>query len=190
MNVLTQPRRGTYVTLRPIAATDAALTLRWRTGDRMTHLNQGATTTAEQLAWIESRPANEVNFIIELTTGKPVGMVSLIGIDTTHRRAEPARFLIGEPSAVKGIPVAVEAMKLVYELAFDDLALNRVFGTVAADNHLMIKWQKFLGMREEGRLRQHLFLAGAFQDAICLGMLEAEYRAVALPRMNALIRSS
>ena len=117
-------------------------------------------------------------------------MLSLIGIDTVNRRAEPARFLIGDPAAVQGVPAAVESMKLLYQLAFDDLKLQRIYGTVASDNRLMIKWQKFLGMHEEGRLRRHYFLDGHFQDAVCLGLLEDEYRSVALPRMNALTRSA
>jgi diamine N-acetyltransferase len=54
----------------------------------------------------------------------------------------------------------------------------------------MIKWQKYLGMKEEGRLRKHLFLEDTFQDAICLGMLAEEYETQALPRMNALIAVS
>ena len=78
-------------------------------------------------------------------------------------------------------------MKLLYELAFDDLGLHRIHGTVVADNRLMIKWQKFLGMTEEGILRDHYFLGGRFHDGVCLGLLEDRYRSVALPRMNVLI---
>jgi RimJ/RimL family protein N-acetyltransferase len=181
---------GRHVVLRPLRVEDAALTLAWRLGDRTAHLNQGAQTLAEQVEWIGTRPADEVNFVIELRSGVPVGMVSLIAIDTVHRRAEPARFLIGEPAAVKGIPAAVEALKLLYQLAFDELKLQRIYGTVAADNHLMIKWHKSLGMQEEGRLRRHLFLAGHFQDAVCVGLLEDEFRTRTLPRMNALLRVS
>lgn len=181
---------GRHVVLRPLRVEDAELTLAWRLGDRTAHLNRGAQTLAEQTAWIESRPGDEVNFVIELRSGQPVGMISLIGIDTLHKRAEPARFLIGEPAAVKGIPAAVEALKLLYQLAFDELKLQRIYGTVAADNHLMIKWHKSLGMQEEGRLRRHFFLGGHFQDAVCVGLLEDEYRALTLPRMNALIRVS
>jgi len=167
---------------------DAEMTLRWRQAERAALLNRGAQTVAEQAAWIAARPPSEYNFVIELlATGRPVGMLSLTDIDLVHRRAEPGRFLIGETEAVQGIPVAVEAMKLLYELAFDRLALIRVYGTVAADNPLMLKWQKYLGMKEEGRLRSHYFLNGRFQDAICLGLLVAEYRAVTLPRMRALI---
>ena len=182
--------RGQHVTLRPLRVDDAELTLAWRQGDRTTFLNRGAETVFEQRAWIESRPDNELNFVIELRSGLPVGMISLIDIDMVHLRAEPARFLIGEPEAVRGVPVAVESMKLLYQLAFDNLKLQRIHGMVASDNVLMIKWQKFLGMQEEGRLRRHYLLGGAFQDAIYLGLLEDEYRTTTLPRMNALIRST
>ncbi len=181
---------GQHVNLRPLRVEDAELTLTWRQGARTTYLNRGAQTQSEQIAWIGSRPGDEFNFIIELRSGAPVGMLSLIGIDTVNRRGEAARFLIGEPAAVQGVPAAVESMKLLYQLAFDDLKLQRIYGTVPSDNRLMIKWQKFLGMQEEGRLRRHYFLDGRFQDAVCLGLLEDEYRSVALPRMNALIRST
>jgi diamine N-acetyltransferase len=181
---------GQYVVLRPLQVADAELTLAWRLNDRAALLNRGATTVAEQAAWIASRPSSELNFVIELRSGKPVGTLSLVSIDETNRRAEPARFLIGEPDAVRGIPVAVEAMKLMYELVFDQMKLIRVHGTIAADNGLMIKWQKFLGMKEEGRLRRHYFIGGQFRDAIYVGMLLDEYRTIALPRMNALIAAT
>lgn len=182
--------RGQYVTLRPLRVEDAELTLAWRQGDRTTFLNRGAQTLAEQIAWIESRPTDELNFIIELRSRVPVGMLSLVGIDMVNQRAEAARFLIGEPAAVMGVPAAVESMKLLYQLAFDQLKLQRIYGTVASGNRLMIKWQKFFGMQEEGRLRRHYFLGGRFQDAVCLGLLEDEYRRLALPRMNAFLRAT
>jgi RimJ/RimL family protein N-acetyltransferase len=179
--------RGRFVVLRPLRVEDAERTFRWRQADRASLINRGARTVEEQAAWIASRPRSEYNFVIEVPGRGPVGMVSLVGIDPVHRHAEPGRFLIGEPEVVRGIPAAVEAMMLVYELAFDRLGMTRVHGTVAADNTLMIKWQKYLGMKEEGRLRSHYFLAGKFQDAVCLGLLEQEYRQVALPRMRALL---
>ncbi len=179
--------KGEFVNLRPLTPDDAALTFRWRQSDRAANLNRGAQTVEEQAAWLASRPPSEYNFIIVLKSGTPVGMVSVSGIDMVHRHAEPGRFLIGDEEAVRGIPAAVEAMKLVYELVFDELQLLRVYGTIAAANGLMMKWQTFLGMREEGRLRNHYFLNGHFQDAVMVGMLADEYRKIALPRMNSLI---
>jgi diamine N-acetyltransferase len=182
--------QGTYVRLRPLRVDDAEITLRWRLGDRAMLLSRGSETVAEQAAWIANRPNSELNFVIELHSGEPVGMLSLVAIDRINERAEPARFLIGEPDAVKGLPVAVEAMKLLYGFVFDDLRLRRVYGSIAADNVLMIKWQKFLGMKEEGRLRQHYRTGLGFQDAILLGLIEEDYRRVTLPRMNAFIHAA
>jgi RimJ/RimL family protein N-acetyltransferase len=178
---------GEFVVLRPLRVEDAELTLSWRLSDRASLLNSVPGSLAAQRQWIESRPENELNFIIELASRRPVGMLSLIAIDRVNRRAEAGRFLIGEPDAVKGQPVAIEAMKLLYELAFDRLGLQRIYGTVVEDNPLMVKWQRYFGMKEEGRLRRHYFIAGRFQDAICLALLEEDYRTVARPRMLTLI---
>lgn len=178
---------GEFVCLRPLGLEDAEITLRWRQGERALNLNQGAGTLESQKAWIASRPDSEYNFIIELNDGKPVGMLSLVGVDLINRRAEPARFLIGEEEAARGVPVAVESMKLLYEFAFDSLGLSRVHGTIASDNKAMYKWQSYLGMKEEGRLRDHYFINNHFQDAICMGLLEDEYRRITLPRMRTLI---
>lgn len=180
---------GEFVDLVPLTPAHASLTLGWRQGTRAQYLNRGAATVEQQAAWIAARPSAEYNFIIQLKDGRAVGMVSVSGIDTLHRHAEPGRFLIGDEDAVRGIPVAVETMKLIYELVFDQLRLQRVHGSIAADNTLMIKWQKFLGMTEEGRLRRHYFINGHHQDAVLFGMLDAEYRSAALPRMNALIKA-
>ncbi|WP_448614100.1 GNAT family N-acetyltransferase [Modestobacter sp. URMC 112] len=182
--------RGEFVTLRPLRVTDAELTLGWRRAQRARFLNAGAETVEQQAGWIAARPADEHNFVIELADARPVGMVSLIGVDPVNRHGEPARFLIGDEAAVQGVPAAVEATKLLYGLAFDELDLVRLCGIVAAENTLMVKWQKFLGMREEGRLRDHLFLDGRFQDAVFLGLLVADYRTTTLPRMNALIAAA
>jgi len=178
---------GEFVRLRPLEVTDAEMTLGWRTSQRAAHLNAGSQTLDEQARWIASRPESEYNFVIELRDGRPVGMVSVTGLDERHGTCEPGRFLIGDEAAVRGTPAAVESMKLIYELVFERLGLRRIHGTIVSENTLMIKWQKFLGMREEGRMRQHFFVNGRYQDCVIFGMLADEFRRDALPRMKALI---
>jgi diamine N-acetyltransferase len=181
---------GTFVRLRPLRPDDAELTWSWRHSQRARFLNRGAPTVAAQREWIRTLPQSEFNFIIERTDGRAVGMVALLGIDLTNSHAETGRFLIGEPEAVRGIPAAVEAMMLIYDFAFNALQLVRVWGTIAGENRLMLKWQLFLGMREEGRLRCHYNLEGRLQDAVVLGMLAEEYRNCALPRMQSLVQAA
>ena len=181
---------GSFINLRLLETGDASLTLKWRSSQRASLLNAGANTLAEQIRWIESRPSNEFNFIIELKSGIPIGMLSLVGINEVNKHAETARFLIGDEESAKGTPAAVEAMKMIYEFAFDELKLIRLYGTVASGNSLMVKWQKYLGMKEEGRMRNHYFVNSKWQDAIILGLLAEEYRTQSLPRMNALISAT
>lgn len=178
---------GEFVTLRPLRPADAAMTHGWRHDPRARFLNAGAATVEDQARWIAARPAQELNFVIELNAGAAVGVLSLVDIDLTHRRAESARFLIGDEDAARGTPAAVEAMKLLYDHAFETLGLERVYGLIAEPNRLMLKWQRYLGMKEEGRLRRHYFMEGEFVDAVALGLLAEEYRRTALPRMRALI---
>jgi RimJ/RimL family protein N-acetyltransferase len=181
---------GQYVDLRPLTPDDAGLTFAWRQGARAILLNQGAQTVEQQRRWIAGRPASEFNFIIETKQHRPIGMLSLSGIDTVNRVGEPGRFLIGDEAAAAGLPAAAEAMKLLYELAFDRLKLRRVWGVVASDNRRMIKWQTFLGMTQEGRLREHLFINDRLQDAVVFGLLDREYRSVTLPRLESLIAAA
>ena len=190
MKPIQSPILGEYINLRTLSVDDAAVTFSWRESKRANLLNRGATTVEEQTRWIASRPSSEINLIIETKAHKPLGMISLVGIDEKNRRAESARFLIGDEESAKGLPVAVEAMKLLYDLAFLTMGLERVYGTIASDNKLMIKWQKYLGMKEEGRLRNHYFISDKFQDAVCLGILASEYTNIALPKMKTLISAA
>jgi RimJ/RimL family protein N-acetyltransferase len=178
---------GEYVDLRPLTVDDAQRTFDWRSSQRAVLLNQGAQTVEAQAVWIATRPAGEFNFIIQTKAGLPIGMLSLTAIDRINRVGEPGRFLIGDEEAARGIPAAAEAMKLLYELAFDRLELRRVWGVVASANTRMIKWQTYLGMSQEGCLRQHLLIDGRLQDAVIFGLLADEYRRNTLPRLNALI---
>jgi diamine N-acetyltransferase len=181
---------GEFVNLRLLDIKDAELTLAWRSDSRARLLNVGAANLQQQINWISNRPASEYNYIIEMKNHKPIGMISLIAIDKVNQHAETSRFLIGDEDSAKGLPAAAEAMKLLYVLAFDILGLKRIYGTVASNNVLMIKWQKYLGMKEEGRLRSHYFIDGKWQDGVLLGLLVDEARALSMPRMNGLIISA
>jgi RimJ/RimL family protein N-acetyltransferase len=171
-----------------LTPSDAEVTFKWRQSSRAALLNKGAECLEDQRKWIESRPSSEVNFIIELKNGSPVGMISLISINHVNKNAESSRFLIGEEAMAQGIPVAIESMMLLYKHAFEILKLERVYGTMAEDNVLMLKWQKFFGMSQEGIMRRHFFINGKFQDAIMVGILKEEYLSKALPKMRLMLR--
>jgi diamine N-acetyltransferase len=179
---------GEFVNLRALNTRDAEVTFKWRKSRRAKFLNQGASTAQQQLDWIASRPSSEFNFIIELKRNNtPLGMISLTNLDKENLHAEPGRFLIGEEDSVRGIPVAVEAVKLLYEFAFYDLGLVRLYGVIAENNSLMIKWHKYMGMKVEGQLRNHLKQGDTYQDGVLVGLLLEDFKKITLPRINSLL---
>lgn len=180
---------GKFVQLRPIQLGDAPVTLAWRLGERAALLSDGSKTIEEQTEWIASRPRNELNFIIETLPGTlPLGMISLVDIDFKNRRAEPARFLIGEESLARGVPVAAEALSLLYELAFDTLNLCELYGTMSEDNALMLRWHRYLGAREMGYLPKEVLIDGSLKKLIGIELNEEDYRAVAKIKLDRLKR--
>jgi len=179
---------GEFVNLRALNTRDAEVTFKWRKSRRAKFLNQGASTAQQQLDWIASRPSSEFNFIIELKRNNtPLGMISLTNLDKENLHAEPGRFLIGEEDSVRGIPVAVEAVKLLYEFAFYDLGLVRLYGVIAENNSLMIKWHKYMGMKVEGQLRNHLKQGDTYQDGVLVGLLLEDFKKITLPKINSLL---
>ena len=180
---------GSFVCLRPLILNDANLTFSWRQSARAKFLNDPAKTVGQQKDWIASRPVDEYNFIIERKDGLSLGMLSLVNIDLNNKRAEPGRFLIGNSDAARGIPAAAEAMLLLYRFAFNELELHRLWGIIACNNMRMVKWQIYMGMVEEGRLTDHLRLAGVYYDAIIFGLTRTRFQTMAEPRLESLIRS-
>lgn len=181
---------GCYVRLRPLVPSDAELTHKWRESPRAFLLNRGARDVDEQRDWIAGRAGYaEFNFVMEVAAG-PVGMISLLEMQFVHRTFEVGHFLIGEPELVKpygnGV-IAAEATMLLYDFAFDTLKLHSQHGPIASENVNMITWSRYMGCKEEGRLKDFYWLNGHFMDAVWVGLGEDTYRSFTRPRLLGLI---
>jgi hypothetical protein len=60
---------------------------------------------------------------------------------------------------------------------------------VGEERHALAR-QRYMGMSEEGRLREHYFINGHFQDAVMFGLLEADYRRTAQHRLKGMIAAA
>jgi diamine N-acetyltransferase len=179
---------GSLVTLRPLRIEDAALTLRWRLSERATYMQEGARTESEQRAWIAAH-ANEsggYNFIQEYRDA-PVGMIALHQINYANRSAILGRLMIGEPELVGAAPVFFESEILLCDFAFDQLKMHKIYGEIMDDNLGMIRARRYLGYKQDGVLRDHYFVRGAFHDAVAVSLLETEYRLVTRPKLAQMV---
>lgn len=105
-----------------------------------------------------------------------IGNISLQNISYIDRSAEIA-FIFGE-RAYWGKGYGFAAAKLLIDHGFAKINLRRIHCGTAGTNLGMQKLAQKLGMVEEGRRRQALFLNGEYTDVIEYGLLRSEWESL------------
>jgi ribosomal-protein-alanine N-acetyltransferase len=111
--------------------------------------------------------------IVTKEEDRHIGNISLDEITHFNRSAEIA-ILIGDKD-YWGKGVGKEASRLVLDHGFLSLNLHRVICGTFANNHAMKKLALFLGMLEEGMLREAVYKSGRWLDILMFGVLQVEY---------------
>jgi RimJ/RimL family protein N-acetyltransferase len=120
------------------------------------------------------RAGRSVSFAIcKLPSGELCGGAGL-AISETHQRAE-----LGYWIAVPfwGMGYATEAARAVVEFGFASLGLHRIHAHYFAENRASGRVLEKIGMRHEGRLRNHFQKWNRFIDVENCGILAEEFRA-------------
>ncbi|MBB5835133.1 GNAT family N-acetyltransferase [Kribbella italica] len=73
---------------------------------------------------------------------------------------------------------ASDAVKVLLRFMFEERRYHKAEAGVYAYNDASIALQERLGFQREGQLRDHEFLAGAYQDLIIYGMTAEEFAAL------------
>ena len=175
------------VRLRELAREDIAIVNRWRQDrDLVDGLGAPARYISEDVdhAWFEDylrRRGADVRCAI-LVEGEvePVGLISLIGIDSVHRRAE-MHLLVGRRD-LHGRGVGTDATRLMLAHAFGDLNLHRVFLSVLARNAAAIRVYEKSGFVREGVARESAYKRGEYEDMMQMAILDREFAARGEPR--------
>lgn len=111
-------------------------------------------------------------FAVTLQSGELCGACGL-EIDASHEHAEIG-YWIGVPFWGQGF--ATEAARAVLDYGFAHLNLHRVFAFHLHSNAASGRVLQKIGMRYEGRLRDHIFKWGKFYDGEAYGILATDAR--------------
>jgi RimJ/RimL family protein N-acetyltransferase len=122
---------------------------------------------------IQGSPNTKGFVIAEKESQDYIGQIDLINIEWKNRTASLG-IVIGKKSCL-GQGYGTEAIRLIQELAFRSLNLNRLDLMVYEFNKRAYRCYRKCGFREEGRLRQKLFRSGRYWDVIWMGILREEY---------------
>lgn len=102
-----------------------------------------------------------------------IGNISLQEMSFVNRNAELA-ILIGDRRH-QGKSVGINVGLALLRHGFVKLNLERIYCGTAATNIGMQRLAHHLGMTEEGRRRNHLFLEGQWVDMLEYGILKSEF---------------
>jgi ribosomal-protein-alanine N-acetyltransferase len=72
--------------------------------------------------------------------------------------------------------LGTDAVRALLRLGFAELGLHRVWGARSPLNEGSARLMTGLGMTVEGRIRDHVFVRGAWRDSIVHSILEHEWR--------------
>ncbi|WP_374205614.1 GNAT family N-acetyltransferase [Streptomyces sioyaensis] len=73
--------------------------------------------------------------------------------------------------------LGTETVHLMCALGFNHLGLHRIWAARAPLNAASAKTLLRAGMTEESRIREHVFVRGAWRDSITYSVLDHEWRA-------------
>lgn len=105
---------------------------------------------------------------VTLHDGTPIGSMAFLDFDPVQRKAE-LRKLIGVPS-MRGRGLAKEASELWIEHGLATLGLKKIYLNTTHTNLHNVRLNEELGFKVEGILRNELFVDGAYQDVLRMGL--------------------
>lgn len=111
-----------------------------------------------------------VEFVVDVD-GAAVGTVTLFGFDALARHAEAGISLLPE---ARGRGVGTAALRQLVEFGFVRRNLRRVHLQAIASNAAALRSYEKAGFVVEGRLREHAWVRGAYEDMVLMGILRSE----------------
>jgi RimJ/RimL family protein N-acetyltransferase len=112
--------------------------------------------------------------IIDKTSDKHIGNITLSSISTLHQSAEFTLLLGDQNSHGKGL--AKEASLLLLTHGFHTMNLNRIWCGTMQTNIAMQRLALSLGMVQEGIKRQEVYKNGRYNDTIQYSLLKEEFK--------------
>lgn len=126
-----------------------------------------------RMARLEDPDASEppASFVVDLD-GDAVGSASLFGFDLFAGHAEVGITLVPE---ARGRGVGSAAMRQLVEFGFTRRNLRRIHLQAIASNTGALRSYEKAGFVVEGRLREHAWVRGRYEDIVLMGILRADH---------------
>jgi RimJ/RimL family protein N-acetyltransferase len=157
---------GEFILLRKAMIDDAQFVFDLRKSSSGKFLRQPiGYDLKSQETWMKNRPSNEVNYIIvDKATKNRVGTISIYDVNSQDKVANVGRLLLDERFLKMSTPYGLESLLLTYGYVFDNFNFRKITGDILRTNFQMFKFQTFLGMEQEGLLKEHVLIENEYVD--------------------------
>ena len=104
--------------------------------------------------------------------GEYAGSISLKEINQKDKNAE---FAISIREKYRGKGYGKKAIKMLLDIAFNELELNKVYLNVLSTNKRAIELYKSVGFKYEGQLKKHILVKGKYKNLKLFGIWRDSY---------------
>jgi UDP-4-amino-4,6-dideoxy-N-acetyl-beta-L-altrosamine N-acetyltransferase len=165
--------------LRPIAAEDSPILLRWRNRPEVARFmyTDHMISPEEHADWFaRALTRSDARYWIIASESEEVGLVGVTEIDRRHGTCSWA-FYIAESSA-RGHGIGAFTEYTTLNLAFDELGMRKLSCEVLASNPTVVNMHERFGFVREGLFRAQILKDGEALDVHRLGLLREEWAQV------------
>jgi len=189
MTTLQLPLESEHLIYRQFERGDLDAVSRYHTLPNVQRYVERPTRTGADVAYALDIMRNQVSLqrpgdtiaLAFLTKGdqRLVGQVALHWSDATAGQAE-VRFVIDPALSGKGY--LSEALTSVFDIAFQQFGIHRIFVRCDGRSHHSMKLLQRLGMRLEAHYREHALFQGEWDEELHYAVLDREWRRSSLVR--------
>ena len=170
------------VELKRLTENELELLMNWRMREDITRMmyTTPKLTIEGQRKWFENIKANnsEIRWII-WSNGKPIGSMYATNIDHENHRCETGWFIAEKSDLSLKETVSIQQNASLY--LFEKLGINRIYGGVLDINYkAACLVNRLVGLKEEGRMVQHICKDGVYHDVIMIGMTKESWQSMNL----------
>lgn len=172
---------GKNIFLRPFQEEDYVIINKWRNDYEIQKLTCGPIRSVPleiEHQWVKAKMLDNNKdiywSICAKENGKMIGYASLNKIDHLNKNAYAGGSVIGDPDYKDGYGV-LETMKLIFDYAFLQLNLHRIYTDCLPDHYFAPHSLYALGFIKEGTFKDAIYKNGKYHDVDNYALMRSDY---------------
>ena len=174
--------KGAFVYLDTVEEADLEILRSWRNLENFKKYfrEYRDISRSMQKKWFDNIVNNDNNHLMfairSIETDELLGCCGLTFINWVHKHSDLSFYIGYKEQYIDSVGYAKESVKLLLELGFNQLAMNKIWAEIYDFDHLKIKIFDELGFKLDGVLRENYFYLGNHHDSLIYSKLASEHK--------------